>query len=81
MRMTYLWYAFKSIIAKLYNFFADILIYVFVVTGTGLFLIFIGIVIFVIRRKQKQAHAMTNMQDNSSLNFSKKFFTICKKNL
>ena len=61
----------KALSLKLYNFFAGSLIYVFVGTGTGILLIFIAIGIFVIRRKQKQAHTLTDMKDNSSTDFSK----------
>ena len=82
MRMIYLWYALKSIITKTPQncFFLDSLIYVLVRTGVGLLLIFVGIAMFVIRRKQKQVHAMTDTKDNSSTDFSKNFLTIFKKN-
>ena len=62
-------------------FFADSLIYILLGTGAGLLLIFIGIVIFVIRRKQKKVHAMVDMKNNSSTDFSKNFLTICKKEI
>ena len=81
--MIYLWYALKSIIAKNSTkllFFTGSLIHVFVGTGAGILLIFIGIIIFVICKKQKQAHTITDMKDNST-DFSKNFLTICKKNL
>ena len=76
MRMIYLWYAPKSTIVKIVqnSFFAGSLIYILVGTGAGLLLIFIVIFIFVIRRKQKQAHPMTDMKNNSFSDFSKNFF-------
>ena len=59
-------------------FFTGSLIHVFVGTGAGILLIFIRIIIFFIRKKQKQAHTITDMKDNS-IDFRKKFFIICKK--
>ena len=77
MRMVYLWYALKTIIAKTLqncSFFAGSLIYVLLRIGAGILLIFIEIVMFVIRRKQKQVDALTDMKDNSSIDFKTNFF-------